>query len=442
MGIAALNSEGVARAVQSLRPRAAASREVEGAVAAILASVSQGGDEALLEATRRLDWPEATLAGLRVLPGQLESALAGLDEELREAFEVARANLSWFHMHERPSDWDEEGRYGQRLGIRHLPVRRAGLYVPGGLAAYSSTVIMNAVPAQVAGVSELFIVTPPDRQGGVNPSVLAAASFMGIEEVYRVGGAQAVAAMAYGTALIPPADVVCGPGNAYVMEAKRQVYGQVGIDGLAGPSEVIVVAGDRARPEWVAADLLAQEEHGSGASAILLAESEGFCGQVAAAEKQLRGPSGGASFEQDLGLRAFFPGSGEDFVELALSFVNAYGPEHLELRLEEARSFASRVTSAGAVFIGSQTPTAYGDYVAGSNHVLPTGGAARFSSPLSVDTFLRKTSMIELNGAAVRLLTPHLARLADSEGFGFHRLSAELRAGEVGEAEVLAQFSP
>ena len=246
---------------------------------------------------------------------------------------------------------------GQRLGIRYLPVRRAGLYVPGGLGSYASTVIMNAVPARVAGVEELFICTPPGRDGRVNESVLAAAWFMGITEVYGVGGAQAVAAMAYGTATVRRADVICGPGNAYVMEAKRQVYGAVGIDGLAGPSEVIVVADASARPEWVAADLLAQEEHGSGATAVLVAESEGLCRAVADAVEALRrdgprpiGRAVGAGPERvvggpesaDDGLHAFFPVPGEDFADLAAAFVNEYAPEHLELHLVDARALLGR----------------------------------------------------------------------------------------------------
>ena len=331
---------------------------------------------------------------------------------------------------------------GQRLGIRYLPVRRAGLYVPGGLGSYASTVIMNAVPAQVAGVEDLFICTPPGRDGRVNESVLAAAWFMGITEVYAVGGAQAVAAMAYGTASVRRADVICGPGNAYVMEAKRQVYGAVGIDGLAGPSEVIVVADTSARPKWVAADLLAQEEHGSGATAVLVAASGVLCRDVENAVEALRrdgrahsdvvdaGPEhvAGGPESADDGLHAFFPAPGEEFAGLAAAFVNEYAPEHLELHLVDARGFLAQVRSAGAVFVGAGTPTSFGDYVAGSNHVLPTGGAARFSSPLSVDTFMRASSVVEIDEAAAAALTAPLARLARSEGFTFHRRSAEVRS--------------
>jgi histidinol dehydrogenase len=428
MRTAALRLESVAAEVARLRPPADAGRAVEQAVADILASVRDRGDEALLDFTRRLDWPAAELERLAVAEEELEAALQQIEPELREAFEMARSNLTWFHMHERRSDWDEEARYGQRLGLRHLPVGRAGLYVPGGLGSYASTVIMNAVPAQVAGVEDLSICTPPGRDGSVNQSVLAAARFMGVNRVYRVGGAQAVAAMAFGTATIARVDVICGPGNAYVMEAKRQVYGRVGIDGLAGPSEVVVVAGGACDPRWIAADLLAQEEHGSGASAVLVAESEDLCQEVAAAIGTLRPASLGAA-----ALFAYFPAAGEDFRDLALGFVNEYAPEHLEVHLQDARAFAARVTSAGAIFLGQLSPTAYGDYVAGSNHVLPTGGAARFSSPLSVDTFMRKTALVEMTAGATRHLAPHLARMATSEGFVFHRLSGEMRAaGDTG----------
>jgi histidinol dehydrogenase len=271
---------------------------------------------------------------------------------------------------------------------------------------------------------------------------------MGIERVFRVGGAQAIAAMAYGTRTVPRVDVICGPGNAYVMEAKRQVYGSVGIDSLAGPSEVLVVADSTARPDWVAADMLAQEEHGSGAGAVLVAETRGLCERVeraiaelAAAPQDGAGSTGGCSRQDGAGRTrvgalgtqrfwAFHPDEGEDFFDVAAALVNAYAPEHLELQVARPRDFLPRVRSAGAIFLGHGTPTAFGDYIAGSNHVLPTGGSARFSSPLSVDTFLRASSYVAMPGEAARLLTPRLACIADSEGFFFHRRSAELRTEE------------
>jgi histidinol dehydrogenase len=266
---------------------------------------------------------------------------------------------------------------------------------------------------------------------------------MGIEMVFRVGGAQAVAAMAYGTETVPRVDVICGPGNAFVMEAKRQVYGSVGTDSLAGPSEVLVVADGTTRPDWVAVDLLAQEEHGSGAGAVLMADSEALCHEVGAALEGLRaGAAAGAAARAAgegmtaaetgatrVSLAAFYPAPGEGFLDVASGLVNAYAPEHLEIQVADPRGFMARVRSAGAVFLGPLTPTAFGDYIAGSNHVLPTGGSARFSSPLSVDTFRRKSSYVQMTEEAARILTPHLGRMADAEGFGYHRLSAELRFG-------------
>ena len=418
----ALSRDTVQIEVAALRPPEDSTREVAEVVAGLLADVRTRGDAAVVDATVMLDWPVADADRLTVSSRELGGAYQELDSDLIAALQITRDNCTFFHRHELVPDWEGTGAQGQRLGIRHLPVERAGLYVPGGLGAYASTVIMNAVPALVAGVADLVICTPPGRDGAVNKSVLAAARIMGVERVYRVGGAQAIAAMAYGTETIPRVDVICGPGNVYVMEAKRQVYGAVGIDSLAGPSEVLVVADRTARPGWVAADLLAQEEHGSGASGVLMAESEAICGSVADALDALRASQGDVR-----SLSAFYPAPGEDFVELAIALINAYAPEHLELQVADPRSLLAGVRSAGAVFLGHLTPTAFGDYVAGSNHVLPTGGAARFSSPLSVNTFRRRSSYVEMDAEAVRLLTPPLARLADSEGFSFHRVSAEAR---------------
>lgn len=277
MLIQALSVASVPEAVQAVRPPQAQSEDIARIVSDILADVRARGDQALVEVTSRLDWPGATVAGLRVSEEDLQKAFDQLAPELRQALELARDNCAWFHRHELVPDWEEKGGQGQRLGIRQRPVRRAGLYVPGGLGSYASSVIMNVVPAQVAGVKELAICTPPGKDGSVNQSVLAAARLLGVEEVYRLGGAQAIAALAYGTATVPRVDVICGPGNAFVNEAKRQVFGVVGIDSLAGPSEVLVIAGDTARPEWVAADLLAQEEHGSGAESVLVGSSAEVC---------------------------------------------------------------------------------------------------------------------------------------------------------------------
>jgi histidinol dehydrogenase len=291
---------------------------------------------------------------------------------------------------------------------------------------------MNACPALVAGVEELLVCTPPQTDGTVNESVLAAAHLMGMERVYRLGGAQAIAAMAYGTETVPRVDVVCGPGNAFVTEAKRQVFGAVGVDNLAGPSEVLIVADESARPDWIAADMLAQEEHGSGATALLLASTEAVCQAVTEAVRELRARAAqeqsiDTPADSDTRLRAFYAAPDEDFLSLAEATVEAYAPEHLEIQLADARGFLPRVRSAGAVFIGPLSATAFGDYVAGTNHVLPTGGSARFSSPLSVHTFLRRSSHVEMTERAVEELAPRVAEIAKSEGLYFHRLSAELR---------------
>jgi histidinol dehydrogenase len=448
--------------VARLRPPEADNRELVESVSAILTAVRARGDEALVDYTRSFDWPEAESGRLRVPAEELEEAFAGLDPELKEALELSRRNSEFFHRHEVRADWQATGGQGQRLGVRYLPVRRAGLYVPGGLGSYASSVVMNVVPAQVAGVKQLAICTPPGRDGRVNPSVLAAARLLGVTEVYRVGGAQAIGALAYGTSSIPRVDVISGPGNAYVNEAKRQVFGLVGIDSLAGPSEVLVVADETADPVWVAADLLAQEEHGSGAQSVLLAPTRAACEAVAAALVRLS--PGRASGEETSNLFAFYPegkageaaaatsgprvagpaddttaasrGSGPAFLSLATALVNEYAPEHLEVHVSDARAFLPRVEASGAIFLGAHTPTTFGDYVAGSNHVLPTGGSSRFASALSVDTFMKKLSVIELGPETAAELAPPLAAIADAEGFSYHRLSALLRAGREGGEET------
>jgi histidinol dehydrogenase len=430
MRIEALTLAAIPQTVAALRPAEASSRAIADQVATILADVRLRGDAAVAGLTARFDWPQARAESIVVPQADLDAAYAEVPPDLLEALRTTRDNCTFFHRHESRGDWEGVGPQGQTLGIRHLPVDRAGLYVPGGFGAYASTVIMNSVPALVAGVEELIVCTPPGRDGSVNRSVLAAARLMGIERVYRVGGAQAIAAMAYGTQTIPRADVICGPGNAYVMEAKRQVYGSVGIDSLAGPSEVLVVADATARPDWVAADMLAQEEHGSGAEALLVAETPEFCQAVEEAAERMatgHGSTGGPGARR---FWAFYPATGERFLDVAAALVNFYAPEHLEIQVTNPRGFLAQVRSAGAVFLGHRTPTAFGDYIAGSNHVLPTGGSARFSSPLSVDTFVRKSSYVEMSVNATRLLTPGLALIAESEGFFFHRRSAELRSEE------------
>jgi histidinol dehydrogenase len=434
MRVSVLDTTSVAQEMAALRTAGSVDDGVADAVAGILADVRARGDRALVETTARFDWPQADVAGLVVPIAELEAAYEAVGPKLLAALELARNNCTSFHRREMTPGWEVLGFQWQRLGVRYIPVARAGLYVPGGLGSYASTLIMNACPAQVAGVGELVICTPPGRDGSVNRSVLAAARLMGIERVFRLGGAQAIAAMAYGTDTVPRVDVVCGPGNAYVTEAKRQVFGAVGIDNLAGPSEVMILADGSARPDWVAADLLAQEEHGSGATALLIAETEGLCRAVEEAIANLlaraareRGSATGAALDRGASVAAFFPGPGEDFLALCEAAVEDYAPEHLELHLAGAREFLPRVRCAGAVFLGGLSATAFGDYVVGSNHVLPTGGSARFSSALSVQTFLRRRTHVEMSDRAVEELTPRVAEIAESEGLYFHRLSAEMR---------------
>ncbi len=428
--------------VAGLRFQEERSHQVLEVVSALIADVRRRGDAAVVEATQRLDWAEASASTLRVPESDLESAFHELDSDLVAALELMRDNLRWFHEKELRHDWEAQAPTGQTVGIRYLPAERAGLYVPGGLAPYPSSVVMNAVPAQVAGVRELVIATPPNSDGSVAPVILAAAHLLGIHEVYRVGGAQAIAALALGTETFPKCDVVTGPGNAYVAEAKRQLYGVVGIDGVTGPSEVVVVVDEAPEAAWAAADLLAQAEHGSGAVAVLLAPSEEVVRRIEVEVDRLvrdsaREPqnSDAETLDEPVALAAgdgetifaYYPEAGESFRAVASAFVNLYAPEHLELHVGDPHGYLDEFRAAGAVFLGAETPTAFGDYAAGTNHVLPTGGAARFASPLSVDTFRRKSWLVEMNPASIERLAPAVELLAESEGFDFHARSAALR---------------
>jgi histidinol dehydrogenase len=408
--VSALSIGSVDSEMKALRASGPGTADVAETVARILADVKARGDAAVVEATAKFDWPRASAESLAVPAEELEAAYRELDPKLHAALDMSFKNSMSFHRREMTPGWEVMGFQWQNLGVRHLPVARAGLYVPGGLGSYASTVIMNACPVLVAGVGEMFICTPPGIDGSVNKSVLAAARLVGINRVFRVGGAQAVAAMAYGTETIPRAEVICGPGNAYVAEAKRQVYGAVGIDSFAGPSEVLILADAAARVEGAVTVLRARA----------LRELANSGGSHGAATPE-------AVAEADSRMTAFFSTPGEDFLALCEAAVDAYAPEHLELQLANAREFLPRVRSAGAVFVGGLSATAFGDYIAGSNHVLPTGGSARFSSPLTVQTFMRSSTHVEMTERAVELLTPHLVEIADSEGFYFHRLSAQLR---------------
>jgi histidinol dehydrogenase len=411
--------EAIAGRTDSGQSRAAAER-----VETILEQVRREGDAALMELTERFDGVRPD--PLRIPPADLEAAWQATPADLQEALKLAHRRIVDFHQRQRPADLEVTGVHGERLGRRWRPVERAGLYVPGGRASYPSTVLMNAVPARVAGVKRLVMVTPPGADGRVNRIVLAAAHLAGIEEIYRVGGAQAIAALAFGTASIPRVDVISGPGNVYVTLAKKAVYGRVAIDSLAGPSEVLVIADHTADPGHVAADLLAQAEHDPLAAAILLTTSEDLARAVPAAiEAQLAGHPRGEITRQalnDWGLIVVCPS-----LEEAARLSDRFAPEHLELQVERPEPLAERIQQAGAIFLGAWSPEAVGDYLAGPNHTLPTSGTARFSGALSVETFLRHTSLIRFNRAALEATGAAVISLAESEGLHSHAESVRRR---------------
>jgi histidinol dehydrogenase len=382
-------------------------------VATILAAVRDRGDAAIADFTERFDGfrPEP----MAVSPEALEHAWTSLPIDLRDALELAHRRITDFHQRQRPADLAVTGPHGEQLGRRWRPVERAGLYVPGGRAAYPSTVLMNAVPARVAGVKDVVICSPAGRSGAVNPVVLAAAHLAGVKTVFRLGGAQAVAAMAYGSDSVPKVDVISGPGNLYVTLAKQAVYGQVAIDSLAGPSEVLVIADHSAKPDQVAADLLAQAEHDPLAAAVLITTDPALAeGINAAVAEQLANHPRQEICEaalRDWGLVVIC-----DDLESCARLSDSFAPEHLELLVERPEPLADRIQNAGAIFLGPWSPEAVGDYLAGPNHTLPTCGAARFSGALSVETFMRHTSLIGFNRAALEATGSAVQELATSEG--------------------------
>lgn len=390
-------------------------------VSGIEREIREGGDAAVLRLTARFDATENAPVSLRVEPGAAEEALAGLDPGLRESLELAAANVRAVaqaqvaaepHVVELPQ--------GQTVTMRDAPVGAAGLYAPGGRAAYPSSVLMCAIPARVARVERLALASPPDPDGRVSPLVLAAAALCEVDEVYAMGGAQAIFAFAYGTDTVEPVDVIAGPGNAWVREAKRAVSGQVGIDSLAGPSELMLVAGHDTDPEWAALDLCAQAEHGAGGPLVAVAVEEAVLDAVAAATERAASVRPGVG---DAPLALVQVPDLSDAIDLA----NAFAPEHLELFEEDAALLADRVLTAGCVFAGRYGATAFGDYAAGSNHVLPTGGAGRFSGPLGPGVFRRKISTVEVPAEAAAKLAPHVDVLARAEGFPVHGESAMIR---------------
>ncbi len=401
--------------------------DVQSDVAAILRDVKTHGDAALRALTRRFDGFDIDVDGSRITAEQCADAYASLSGDLRNALDCAAARITAYHQRTRPADdqWVDET--GVALGYRWRPVDAAGLYVPGGRAAYPSSVLMNAIPARVAGVERLVMVTPTPG-GALNAAVLAAAHLAGISEIWRIGGAQAIAALAYGTATIAPVDVITGPGNAWVAEAKRQLYGVVGIDMVAGPSEIVVVADSANDPDWIAADLLSQSEHDPTSQSVLFTDDASFAERVGAAvETRLASLATRAVAEQSWRANGAIIVTAS--LESAIALANQLAPEHLELAVDPDRAQAlfAMVRHAGSVFLGRMTPEAMGDYLAGPNHVLPTGRRARFSSGLSVTDFMKRTSHIALSGDAMQLLGPHAATLADAEGLPAHAASVRVR---------------
>ncbi len=405
--------------------RREADEDVSRDVTAILKAVRAGGDAALADYTQRFDRHDLNVSGWAVTAAETRAALDGISTELRDALELAAARITTYHEKQRPQDSDGVDSAGVRLGARWSAVDAAGLYVPGGRAAYPSSLLMNVIPAKVAGVRRIAMVTPTPG-GEINPLVLAAAQIAGIEEIWRVGGAQAVAALAYGTDRIAPVDVITGPGNAWVAEAKRQLYGVVGIDMVAGPSEIVVVADGRNDPEWTAADLLSQSEHDPTSQSILFTDDAAFADAVAqAVDRQIPALSTSAV------ARTSWDANGAIILvrdlDEAMPLVDRLAPEHLELAVDDPDRYFAQVRHAGSVFLGRMTPEAVGDYVAGPNHVLPTGRRARFSSGLSVLDFMKRTSFLSLDAAAIGAIGPAAVALARAEGLPAHAASVALR---------------
>ena len=415
-----------ARLAALLAFEAAQDPQVDTAVAAILADVKQRGDAALLEYTQRFDRVAAgSAAELEIGRAELQRALDDLPATQRAALETAAARVRAYHERQRAQSWSYTEEDGTRLGQQVTPLERVGIYVPGGKAAYPSSVLMNALPAKVAGVDEIIMVVPTPG-GERNALVMAAAALAGVDRVFTVGGAQAVAALAYGTATIPAVDKIVGPGNAYVAAAKRRVFGMVGIDMVAGPSEILIICDGATDPDWIAMDMFSQAEHDELAQAILLSPDAAFIERVATSiERQLAG------MPRQAVIRAALENRGalievRDLDE-ACAISNRIAPEHLELSLQDAESWLPKIRNAGAVFIGSHTSEALGDYCAGPNHVLPTSRSARFSSPLGVYDFQKRTSVIAVSPRGAQSLGAVAAELARGEGLTAHAQSAEYR---------------
>lgn len=401
------------------------SEKIDVAVAAIIARVAAEGDKALIDYTKQFDRLTLTPETLRIGPDEIDAARNSCSKDLLDAIDLAATRIETFHRHQLPSGFSFEDGVGNRLGMRWTAVAAAGLYVPGGRAAYPSSVLMNAIPGKVAGVPRLVMAVPaPD--GALAPAVLAAAHRAGVDEIYRIGGAQAIAAMAYGTETIRPVDVIVGPGNAYVATAKRMVFGRVGIDSIAGPSEILVVADGGSNPEWIALDLLSQAEHDPAARSILITDDVVLADRVAAEvegalERQPRANIAAASWRDHGGI-IVVPTLAD-----APPLIDKIAPEHLELCVADPAALAARVRNAGAIFLGRHTPEAVGDYVAGPNHVLPTSGAARYASGLGVLDFMKRTTLIDCSAEGIAAIGPAAVTLAEAEGLHAHASSVAAR---------------
>lgn len=409
-----------------LKGRTAYQAEIASRVASIMEEVRESGDDALCGFTRRFDRANLTPEELRVTSEEIDQAYGEVDQEVLASLKLARQRIEAYHQRQVNRSWFQPETDGTLLGQLITPLDRVGIYVPGGTASYPSSVLMNAVPAKVAGVLQVVMVTPPMADGKINPYTLVAAREAGVDEIYKVGGAQAIAALAYGTETIAPVDKITGPGNIFVTLAKRMVYGQVGIDMLAGPSEVLVVADESANPEYAAADMLSQAEHDTMASAILLTHdrllAESVQGEL---ERQVA-----LLPRQKLAREALANHSAiviTQNIEQSLELANLFAPEHLELLVQEPFKWLGRIRHAGAIFLGAHSPEPVGDYLAGPNHVLPTGGTARFYSPLNVDTFMKKSSIISFSRESLRSLGPDIIRLAEVEGLQAHANAVKVR---------------
>lgn len=408
-----------------------ADSDVDQTVGTILAEVRDKGDEAVIAYTRRFDKLTLTPETMRVTTDEIDQAVAACPADVLQALELMAQRVTDFHSRQRPDDLDYVDDAGLRLGYRWKPIAAVGLYVPGGTAAYPSSVLMNALPARVAGVDRLALVVPAPS-GNLSPLVLVAARIAGVDEIYRLGGAQAIGALAYGTATIAPVDKVVGPGNAFVAAAKRQVFGTVGIDMIAGPSEVLVVADGANDPRWIAADLLAQAEHDPSAQAILITDDKKFADAVLEAVDRHLDTLSRVEIARESWRRFGAVVTVGDLGE-AVELIDRLAPEHLELAIVDPDALAAKVRNAGAIFLGRHTPEALGDYVAGPNHVLPTSRSARFSSGLGVQDFIKRSTFIGCDAKVLAKLGPVARTLAKAEGLSAHALSLSIRLEQRGK---------